>query len=147
MNISPVFAQRDSFIISSDKEKLDIEMIYEFLRQSYWANQRSLTQVEESIKHSLCFGVYKQETQIGFARLITDYSTFSYLADVFILPDYRNFGLGKWLMETIFNIEELKNIRCMLLTTNAQKLYEQFQFATFPHPERVMIRPSSPLSS
>ena len=132
--------QKDNFIISTDKEQLDIEIIYRFLSRSYWASNRTLEQVKESIKHSLCFGVYQQETQIGFARIISDYSTFSYLADVFIIPEFRGLGLGKWLVETIFNLDELRNVKCMLVTTNAHKLYEQVDFTIFPHPERVMIK-------
>ncbi len=133
-------AQKDHFIISTDKEKLDIEMIYQFLSQSYWASNRTLDQVKESIKNSLCFGVYQQDTQIGFGRIITDYSTFSYLADVFIIPEFRGLGLGKWLVETIFSLDEVKSVRCMLLTTNAHKLYEQVDFMSFPYPGRVMIK-------
>ena len=132
--------QKDNFIISTDKEKLDIKMIYRFLSQSYWASNRTLEQVKESIKHSLCFGVYQSEAQIGFARIITDYSTFSYLADVFIIPEFRGLGLGKWLVETIFSLDEVKNVRCMLLTTDAHKIYEQVDFTVFPYPERVMIK-------
>ena len=132
--------QKDNFIISTDKEKLDIKMIYRFLSQSYWASNRTLEQVKESIKHSLCFGVYQPETQIGFARIISDYSTFSYLADVFIIPEFRGLGLGKWLVETIFSLDEVRNVRCMLLTTNAHKIYEQVDFTIFPYPERVMIK-------
>jgi GNAT superfamily N-acetyltransferase len=133
-------AQKDNFIISTDKEKLDIEMIYRFLSQSYWASNRTLDEVKESIKHSLCFGVYQEKIQVGFARIITDYSTFSYLADVFIIPEFRGFGLGKWLIETIFSLDEVKNVRCMLLTTDAHTLYEQVDFTLFPYPERVMIK-------
>jgi GNAT superfamily N-acetyltransferase len=132
--------QKDNFIISTDKEKFDIKMIYEFLSQSYWANNRTLEQVKESIKHSLCFGVYQSEAQIGFARIITDYSTFSYLVDVFIIPEFRGLGLGKWLVETIFSLDEVKSVRCMLLTTDAHKIYEQVDFTLFPYPERVMIK-------
>ncbi len=98
MKTAYICAQRDNFIISTDKARLDIEMIYQFLGSSYWANQRAIEQVKESIQHSLCFGVYEQNTQIGFARILTDYATFSYLADVFILPAYRGAGLGKWLI-------------------------------------------------
>jgi GNAT superfamily N-acetyltransferase len=115
-------------------------MIYRFLSQSYWASNRTLDEVKESIKHSLCFGVYQEKIQVGFARIITDYSTFSYLADVFIIPEFRGFGLGKWLIETIFSLDEVKNVRCMLLTTDAHTLYEQVDFTLFPYPERVMIK-------
>ena len=82
--------KQESFFISTDKEKLDIDTIYTFLSNSYWASTRSLKQIIESITNSLCFGVYDIDKQVGFARVITDYSTFAYLADVFILPSYHS---------------------------------------------------------
>lgn len=135
--------KQDHFVISTDKEKLDIDVIYTFLSNSYWASTRSLEQIVESIKNSFCFGVYDIDKQVGFARVITDYSTFAYLSDVFLLPSYQGKGLGKWLMAIVFSTEELKNISTwMLLTNDAQELYKQVGFAKFPHPERVMIKKS-----
>ena len=133
--------KQESFFISTDKEKLDIDTIYTFFSNSYWASTRSLKQIIESITNSLCFGVYDIDKQVGFARVITDYSTFAYLADVFILPSYQRKGLGQWFMDAIFSKEELKNISTwMLLTNDAHKLYHRVGFIEFPHPERVMIK-------
>lgn len=102
---------------------------------------RSLKQIAESIKNSFCFGVYDIDKQVGFARVITDYSTFAYLADVFILSAHQGKGLGKWLMEIVFSAEELKNISTwMLLTNDAHKLYHQVGFIEFPYPKRIMIK-------
>lgn len=136
--------KKDNFIISTDNEKINIATVYEFLKTTYWAKSRTLQQVENSIKNSLCFGMYENNNQIGFARIITDYTTFAYLVDVFILPSYQKLGLGKWLIDTIFNTEELKNIISWLLLTNdAHKLYERVGFIEFPHPERVMMKNES----
>lgn len=133
--------QRDSWVISTDKNRLNIAVIWQFLRTSYWASKRSLAQVAQSIDHSYCFGVYEAEQQIGFARVITDYVTFAYLADVFILPSHRKLGLGKWLTHTIMTAEPVAHIeKWLLLTDDAQALYEQVGFMPFPYPERVMIR-------
>ena len=138
--------EKSGFIMSTDKNKINHTTVYEFLKTTYWAADRSFQQVEDSIKNSLCFGVYDQTNQIGFARAITDYTTFAYLADVFILPSYRNRGLGKWLLDSIVNIELLKNVGSWLLLTNdTQQLYEQVGFVTYPYPERVMILKSRKL--
>ena len=138
--------EKSGFIISTDKDKINLPTVYEFLKTNYWATDRSFQQVEDSIKNSLCFGVYDQTNQIGFARVISDYTTFAYLADVFILPSYRNRGLGKWLLDSIVNIELLKNVGSWLLLTNdTQQLYEQVGFVTYPYPERVMILKSRKL--
>lgn len=132
---------RESLIISTDKSFLNTQIIYQFLKESYWAQTRTYQQVLESIRNSLCFGMYEDKNQIGFARVITDNSTFAYLADVFILPSYQKMGLGKWLIETIFNTEELKNISSwMLVTKDAHDLYKKFGFSEFPYPERVMLK-------
>ncbi len=92
-------------------------------------------------KNSICFGVYDVDRQVGFAQVITDYATFAYLADVFILHSHQEKGLGKWLIDAIFSTEELKRISTwMLLTNDAHKLYHRVGFIEFPYPERVMIK-------
>lgn len=133
--------QRDNFLISTDQKKLNYEMIHQFLCTSYWAQDRSVDKVIKSIKNSLSFGLYENDKQIGFARVITDYSTFAYLCDVFVLPSRRKLGLGKWLIDVILSAPNLQNVvTWMLLTTDAQKLYEQVGFMTFPYPERAMVK-------
>ncbi len=135
-------AQNDSFAISTDKAKLDIGCVHAYLsQQSYWAANIPLQKVANSIEHSFCFGVYESGTQIGFARVITDYATFAYLADVFILPEWRGRGLSKWLMAFIFGNPELQHLRrWMLATRDAHGLYTQFGFSAPDKPENLMQR-------
>lgn len=134
---------KDDFLISTDKAKLDIEVISRYLSgESYWAKNIPLATISRSIENSFCFGVYKkgaQPAQVGFARVITDFATFAYLADVFILEAYRGIGLSKWLMETIMGCEMLQGLRgWMLATKDAHGLYEQFGFRTLDNPGRFM---------
>lgn len=138
--------QKDGYLISTNKDKLDHKVIYAFLQTSYWTASRTLEQVSNSIANSLCFGLYKQNAQIGFARVITDYATFAYLADVFILPEYQGKGLGKWLIETTFNSSTLNdNLFWLLLTKDAQNLYKKFDFYLLNQAERsVMARKKIP---
>ena len=131
---------RENFIISTDKGKLNIPYIHHFLsKESYWAANIPLHIVKTSIEHSLCFGVYDGEKQIGFARLITDQAVFGYLADVFIDAAYRGRGLSKWLMQIIFELPFIPLLRSFMLgTKDAHKLYEQFGFTPLTSPERYM---------
>jgi GNAT superfamily N-acetyltransferase len=119
---------KENYLISTDTSKLDVDVIHQYLsEESYWAKGIPRTVVEKSIAHSMCFGVFDQNKQIGFARLVTDKATFAYLGDVFILPAYRRKGLSKWLMETIHAHPELQNLRRWWLgTKDAHGLYEQF---------------------
>ncbi len=131
--------------ISTDKSLLDIEVIFNFLSTSYWAKGRSLQVIKKSIQNSLCFGVYLGKKQVGFARVVTDYATFAYIADVFILEDHRGKGFSKKLMEIIIGYPELKNIRrWMLATKDAHNLYNKFGFQLLKNPERFMeiVNPS-----
>lgn len=129
----------NSFSISADKSKLDIDLIHEFLTNSYWAAGRSRELVAKTIKHSLCFGVYNNTKQIGFARVITDYVVLAYVADVFILEPYRGIGLGKKLVGAVLSHPELQGIKkWMLATSDAQGLYSQFGFRTISNPEKFM---------
>ncbi|MGI4022083.1 MAG: GNAT family N-acetyltransferase [Janthinobacterium lividum] len=131
---------KKGFLISTDKNLLDINTIHHFLDiSSYWGKGISLNTVETSIQNSTCFGVYHHQKQIGFARVITDLATFAYLCDVFILPDYRKFGLSKWLIQTIRNHPDLKNLRRLVLATaDAHGLYEQFGFTRMKNQDRWM---------
>ena len=134
---------RNEFVISTDKNRLQTDIIYKFLiEESYWATTRSVEQMERAIENSLCFGVYLEEKQIGFARVISDLATFAYLGDVFILKEFRGRGLSKWLMETIVSHPDLQGLRRWILATkDAHVLYEQFGFEPLKFPERWMERP------
>ncbi len=132
--------QKDDFFISTDKAKLNIAVIHNYLsKESYWAKNIPMKTVKKSIKGSCCFGVYHKSEQVGFARVVTDHATFGYIADVFILDEYRGKGLSKWLMETIMNYPELQGLRrWMLATRDAHGLYAQFGFTPLDKPERIM---------
>jgi GNAT superfamily N-acetyltransferase len=135
----------DDFVISTDKTKIDITVVHNYLsKESYWAKNITLNIVKNAIENSFCFGLYKkvnppQIIQIGFARVITDKATFGYLADVFILEEYRGMGLSKWLMTEIMNHQELRDLRgWMLATRDAHGLYEQFGFRLLEKTGRIM---------
>ena len=136
---------KNDFIISTDKSAIDIAVVYNYLsKESYWAKNISMDIVTRAIENSFCFVVLKKEaskknTQVGFARVITDKATFGYLADVFILEQYRGIGLSKWLMHEILNHQELQGFRgWMLGTKDAHTLYEQFGFKRLQNSERIM---------
>ncbi len=115
--------------ISTDKASLNVDLIHDFLTKSYWAKGIPKETVAKSIEASLNFGVYKADEQVGFARVVSDFATFMYIGDVFILEAYRGEGLGVWLIDTIVNYSELKGIRTWtLLTADAHGLYEKFGF-------------------
>lgn len=139
MNID---VSRGKFRISCDRSLLDIGAIQQFLaNESYWAQHRTLQQTQTAIEHSLCFGLYDGEKQIGFARVVSDHATFAYLGDVFVIAEYRGQGLSKWLMETIISHPELQELRRWILATrDAHGLYEQFGFSELKHPDRWMER-------
>ncbi|MBD2181228.1 GNAT family N-acetyltransferase [Planktothrix sp. FACHB-1355] len=130
---------QNRFSINTDKSKLDLDVIHNFLRNSYWAKNIPLSVVQKCIDNSFCFGVYEGDKQVGFARVITDYASFAYFSDVFILEEYRGFGLGKWLIETIMAEAELQGLRRWLLATkDAHWLYGQFGFEELKTPEWFM---------
>ncbi len=132
--------QNGKFTISTDRDRLQIDVIHRYLsEESYWAQNRTREQTETAIKNSLPFGVYKGENLIGFARVVTDFATFAYLGDVFILEEFRGRGLSKWLMEVIINHQDLQGFRRWILATkDAHTLYEKFEFAALRFPERWM---------
>lgn len=132
---------RNGYKVSTDKSLLDIGIITDYLlHRSYWAQNRNVELIEKSIENSLCYGVYSENTQIGFARIITDYSLFYYLCDLFILEDYRGKGLGKFLTECIVKTPELENLRGMLNTKDAHGLYRQFGFIELGDPNNCMVK-------
>jgi GNAT superfamily N-acetyltransferase len=131
----------ENISISTDRTQLDLNMIHEFLRQSYWAKDISRTRVQQSIAHSLCFGLYLDDRQIGFARVVTDYTAIAYLADVFVLEAYRRRGLGKQLVQFVLKYPELKTVRKWLLATaDAHGLYQQLGFEPIAAPEMYLQR-------
>ena len=133
--------RRGEYLISTDKSRLDLTLIHNILTKSYWAAGIPLEVVRRSIEHSLSFGLYKEEQQIGYARVITDYATFAYLGDVFILEPFRGQGLSKWLMEVIVTRPELQGFRrWILLTKDAHGLYKKVDFTGVATPERYMER-------
>jgi N-acetylglutamate synthase-like GNAT family acetyltransferase len=129
----------EGYVISNDPARLDLAVIHGFISQSYWAKSIPKALIERMIQNSLCWGVYHSSGQVGFARVITDKTTFAYVADVFILPEHRGKGLSKALVATIQAHPDLQGLRrWMLITADAQGLYEQFGFKPVLYPERHM---------
>lgn len=124
----------EGFVISTDPSMLDIELIHRFLSErSYWAQGASLKEVKESIESSLCFGIYCPDKQVGFASVTTDFTSFAYLTDIFIIEEFRGRGLSQWLIETIISHPHMQDLdRWMLVTDDAQALYEKFGFKAVP---------------
>ena len=130
---------RDDYSISTDRSRLDLAVIHGYLSRSYWAAEIPLETVRRSIEHSLAFGVFHGDRQVGFARVITDGATFAYLGDVFVLEEYQGRGLGKWLMEVIMAHPDLQGLRrWMLATRDAHELYPQFGWTAVEKPESLM---------
>ncbi|HEV8001841.1 MAG TPA: GNAT family N-acetyltransferase [Planctomycetaceae bacterium] len=132
------FARRGSYFISTDRALLDVSLIHAFLsEQSYWAPGIPREVVERSLDNSLCFGVYDEGRQVGFARVVTDRSTFAWLADVFVIDAHRGRGLGKWLIESLLTHPDLQGLRRILLgTRDAHGLYAQYGFKPLTDPTR-----------
>ena len=118
----------EQYSISTDKSKLDVRTIHHFLyTTAYWAAGRPMSIVRKSIENSLCFGVFEGDEQVGFARVVTDFATFGWMCDVFILPSYRGRGLGKWLVECVMAHPDVKALRRILLSSrDAHELYEKY---------------------
>ena len=139
--------EKNDYLISTDKNKIDIDYVHGVLSQSYWSEGVPIQIVKKAMKGSLCFGGYYRDKQtlladlqIGYARMVTDKATFAYLADVFIDENHRGKGLGKWLVETILAHPHLQGLRRILLATkDAHKLYEQCGFTSINNPERYMV--------
>lgn len=131
---------RDNFLISTDQDMLDNDFIHDYLcNQSYWAKGIPKNVVDTAMDNSLCFGLFEGNLQMGFARVITDYATFAYMADVFIEEEYRGQGLGKWLIQCILEHQALQGLRkWMLATSDMQSLYKKFGFTQLEEPHKVM---------
>jgi len=139
MNMEKTEWIKDGYLVSTDKSKIDVETVHDFLSRSYWAENIPLDVVRKSIENSLCFGIYHQQRLIGFARAISDFATFAYLADVFILPEQRGKGLSKWLIGIVLEHPQLQGLRRFTLATrDAHSLYAQFGFSLFDKPGRWM---------
>lgn len=125
--------------ISSNKSEMDIKAIHSYLTSSYWSANIPIETVETAVQNSLCFGLFIQEQQVGFARLITDSATFAYLCDVYILEEHRGQGLSKLLMAEITQHPQLQGLRRMVLATrDAHSLYAQFGFTPLSNPPSFM---------
>lgn len=137
----PFEARRGEITLSTDPGRLDMDAVADMLTRAYWAWNRPRERTERALQNSLVFGLYDGEKQIGMARVVTDYSIFAYLCDVFILEEYRHKGLGKWLLETIMSHPDVKEMRRWMLTTDdAHGLYRQFGFEQLTHLDTWMER-------
>ena len=126
-------------MITTDKALFDFDVIYGYISQSYWAKGIPRKVMRAAIENSLCFGVFEDDKQVGFARVITDSATFAYLADVFILSDYQGRGLSKELMTKIIEHPQLQGLRRMMLATaDAHGLYTKFGFSPVTNPSILM---------
>jgi GNAT superfamily N-acetyltransferase len=137
---------RENLTISTDPARLDLEAITAMLARAYWAQGRTREVIARYVQHSLVFGVYDGSRQIGLARIVSDYTTFAWLCDVFIHEDYRGRGLGKWLLESVIAHPELQGLRRLLLATrDAHGLYSQYGFTPLQNPERWMEKFNPPV--
>ncbi len=136
----PVERRRGDYVISTDRARLDLDVVHGFLTNCYWANGIPRELVARSIQHSLCFGIYDGSArQVGFARVISDYATFAYIGDVFVIESHRGRGLSKWLMECIIQHPLLQNLRRWILATrDAHGLYSKFGFSPLEKADRFM---------
>jgi len=141
MNDQPSEWVRDDFAISTDRQRLDLDVVHDYLASSYWAAGMPRAVLERGIENSLAFGIYRRDEQVGFARVITDLATYAYLSDLFVLEEYRGQGLSKWLMECILAHPGLQGLRRFaLFTRDAQGLYERYGFAPSRSPSTYLER-------
>jgi N-acetylglutamate synthase-like GNAT family acetyltransferase len=130
---------RSEYAICTNLDRLNLDVIHSFLTTSYWSSGVSRKIIERAISNSLNFGVYRGDAQIGFARVISDFATFAYIADVFILPAHRGQGLSKWLMQCIMSHPQLQGLRrWMLMTADAHSLYAHSGFTPMKNPQNAM---------
>lgn len=131
---------KGEFTITTDKSKMDLATIHRFLsEESYWCKIVPVKRVKKAMDHSLNFGVFHGDRQVGYARVISDFSSVAYLGDVFILKEYRGQGLSKWMMETIISHPELQGLRrWILLTADAHELYRKYGWTNIKNPEKWM---------
>jgi GNAT superfamily N-acetyltransferase len=144
-DLAPVSFTRGDYTISTDPARLDLDVIHGYIARSYWAAGRPRALMARALRHSLNFGVYyhgkDNAPQVGLARVITDYATYAYFCDVFILEEHQGQGLGKWLIEIVTSYPPLQTVRrWMLATRDAHGLYSQFSFTPLAAPDRHMER-------
>jgi ribosomal protein S18 acetylase RimI-like enzyme len=140
----PYERHQDGFTVSTDPGRLDLDAVHAALAATYWSEGIPRDTVEKGLRGSLCFGLYEGERQVGLARLITDAATFAYLCDVYVLPELRGRGLGKFLMTCVMEHPDLQGLRRFnLVTRDAQELYRRFGFTEIKNPDRHMeiLRP------
>jgi len=131
--------RKGEFTVSTDRKRIDLDVVHSFLTECYWAKGIPREVVARSLENSLCFGVYAKSKQIGFARVISDYATYAYIGDVFVLEPLRGRGLGKWLMECVMQHPRLQGLRrWSLVTSDAHGLYAQFEFGPLKTPQKYM---------
>jgi GNAT superfamily N-acetyltransferase len=143
-----IFERRNGdVLLTTDPQRIDVDIVEAFLRQSYWAGTRSGEKIATSIEHSLCFMLIDESTAMpfGFARIVTDYADFAWLCDVWIEEPYRGRGLGDWLIANVIDHPQLLDLRRIILaTSNAHGLYERHGFAPFANPQLWMERGPNP---
>jgi GNAT superfamily N-acetyltransferase len=127
---------RDEYSINDDPQRMDIDVVCAMLDQSYWAADRPHERTVQALANSICFNLYHRDLQVGFARVVTDQATFTWVADVIIQPEHRGRGLGKWLMACLLSHPAVQGTRLLLKTRDAHGLYEQFGFQI----EECMVR-------
>jgi GNAT superfamily N-acetyltransferase len=131
--------KREHLLITTDPARMDGDAIHAFLRRAYWSQEIPRETVQRALEHSLCFGLFDGTAQVGLARLVTDYATFAYLCDVYVLESHRGRGLGKWLIECVMAHPVMPGLRRLMLVTNdAHGLYEQFGFVPASEPQKLM---------
>ena len=121
---------KDDYIIYDERERVQLDRVAHLLKDTYWASERDLETIKTSIENSVCFSLYHAEEQVGFTRVVTDFATVAYIADVIIDPAHRDKGLGKWLMDVVLNDPRWKDRFQLLVTDDAHTLYERFGFST-----------------
>jgi len=133
------------FRISTNREELDIPLIHKFLsEESHWAKGTSMSSVSKAVGHSMCFGGFLGDSQVAFGRVVTDYTRFGYLMDIFVLPEYRGHGYGRAIVQAISQHPDLQTVILMLRTSSAAGLYEQLGFLPLPSPGSYMRRAALP---
>jgi GNAT superfamily N-acetyltransferase len=131
---------RGPYVISTEGGRIDIDAVHAFLTKAYWSVGVSYDVVRRAVEHSLCFGLFHEDRQIGFARVLTDYAKFAYLSDVYVRQEYRGHGLGRWLVQVVLGHPELQDVRWMLCTSDAQGLYRPEGFTPLSRCEMYMER-------